>query len=68
MTVLISAAAGPVELWVEELTRFTPEFGVDAFVYWPSGDSEDPARRIELFASEIAPVVREAVGKEGSMA
>ena len=54
---------GPTEHWVEELTRFAMELGMDTFVYWPS---EDHVRQIELFAHEVAPAVREAVNAERS--
>ncbi|MCA1716628.1 MAG: LLM class flavin-dependent oxidoreductase [Actinobacteria bacterium] len=52
---------GPVSKWIEELTRFALEFGMDTFIYWPS---EDHVHQIEVFASEVAPAVREAVDKE----
>ncbi len=48
---------GPAEHWVEELTRFALELGMDTFIYWPS---EDHVRQVELFAGEVAPAVREA--------
>jgi hypothetical protein len=34
---------------------------MDTFIYWPS---EDYVRQIEVFANEVVPAVREAVGKE----
>ncbi len=49
---------GPASKWVEELTRFVLDLGMDTFIYWPSDDHE---RQVELFASEVAPAVREAV-------
>ncbi len=52
---------GSVSKWVEQLTRFVLEFGMDTFIYWPS---DDHIRQIEVFASEVAPAVREAVEKE----
>ncbi len=52
---------GSVSKWVEQLTRFVVEFGMDTFVYWPS---DDHIRQIEIFASEVVPAVREAVEKE----
>ena len=52
---------GPVSKWVEELTRFVLELGMDTFIYWPS---EDHVRQVEIFANEVAPAVREAVAKE----
>jgi alkanesulfonate monooxygenase SsuD/methylene tetrahydromethanopterin reductase-like flavin-dependent oxidoreductase (luciferase family) len=54
---------GPVSLWVEELTRFVLELGMDTFIYWPSEDRE---RQVELFAHEVVPAVREAVAAERS--
>jgi alkanesulfonate monooxygenase SsuD/methylene tetrahydromethanopterin reductase-like flavin-dependent oxidoreductase (luciferase family) len=52
---------GPVSKWVEELTRFALELGMDTFIYWPS---EDHVRQIEVFANEVVPAVREAVDVE----
>ena len=52
---------GPVSLWVEQLTRFSLEFGIDTFIYWPSEERE---RQVELFAGEVVPAVREAVSAE----
>ncbi len=52
---------GPASLWVEQLTRFALELGMDTFIYWPSEERE---RQVELFAGEVAPAVREAVGAE----
>jgi alkanesulfonate monooxygenase SsuD/methylene tetrahydromethanopterin reductase-like flavin-dependent oxidoreductase (luciferase family) len=56
---------GPVEHWVEELTRFTVDLGMDTFIYWPS---EDHVRQVELFAGEVVPAVRESVAAERSQA
>lgn len=49
---------GPVSKWVETLTGFALEHGMDTFIYWPSRDHE---RQVEVFASEVVPAVREAV-------
>ena len=49
---------GPASRWVETLTEFALEHGMDTFIYWPSGDHE---RQVELFAGEVVPAVREAV-------
>ncbi len=54
---------GPVSQWIEELSSFVVEFGMDTLIYWPSEDRE---RQVELFASEVAPAVREAVAAERS--
>src|SRR5690606_38882145 len=51
---------GPVKMWVEELTRFVVELGLDTFIYWPAGDR---LRQMERFANEVVPAVREAVDK-----
>ena len=51
---------GPVSRWVETLTGFALEHGMDTFIYWPSGDHE---RQVELFADEVVPAVREATGR-----
>lgn len=49
---------GPVSKWVETLTGFALEHGMDTFIYWPSQDHE---RQVEVFADEVVPAVREAV-------
>ena len=54
---------GPVSLWVEELTRFALELGMDTFIYWPQ---DDHVRQVEVFAQEVAPAVRESVAAERS--
>lgn len=48
---------GPVSHWTDQLTRFALDLGMDTFIFWPSEDHE---QQIELFAQEVAPVVREA--------
>lgn len=49
---------GPADQWVEQLTGLVTESGMDAFVFGPG---DDPVRQVEIFASEVAPGVREAV-------
>ena len=49
---------GPVSKWVEELSRFALDFGMDTFIHWPQ---EDHVRQVEVFAGEVVPAVREAV-------
>jgi alkanesulfonate monooxygenase SsuD/methylene tetrahydromethanopterin reductase-like flavin-dependent oxidoreductase (luciferase family) len=56
--------SGPVSKWVEQLTRFVLDLGLDTFIYWPSEDRE---RQVELFAHEVAPAVRGAVAAERSV-
>ena len=48
---------GPVEHWVEELTKLVRDFGFDGFVLSPADGSLE---QIERFATEVAPAVREA--------
>ncbi len=52
---------GPVSKWVEELTRFALELGMDTFIYWPQ---DDHVSQVEVFAQEVVPAVREAVAAE----
>ncbi len=54
---------GPPGKWVETLSGFALEHGMDTFVYWPSEDHE---RQVGLFAAEVVPGVREAVGRARS--
>jgi hypothetical protein len=49
---------GPVDYWVEELTRLIVEVGMDTFIYWPTADH---LHQVELFAAEVVPAVREQV-------
>ncbi|SIO89970.1 LLM class flavin-dependent oxidoreductase [Nocardiopsis sp. JB363] len=53
-----NALDGPVDQWVERITEFAVEYGMDTFVLGPAGES---AEQVELFAAEVAPAVREAV-------
>jgi alkanesulfonate monooxygenase SsuD/methylene tetrahydromethanopterin reductase-like flavin-dependent oxidoreductase (luciferase family) len=48
---------GPVEKWVETLTEWALELGVDSFIFWPP-DTE--TGQIERFATEVVPAVRAA--------
>jgi alkanesulfonate monooxygenase SsuD/methylene tetrahydromethanopterin reductase-like flavin-dependent oxidoreductase (luciferase family) len=51
---------GPVEEWVDELTRLVVETGMDTFIL---GLPEPPGNQIERFMAEVAPRVRENVNK-----
>jgi alkanesulfonate monooxygenase SsuD/methylene tetrahydromethanopterin reductase-like flavin-dependent oxidoreductase (luciferase family) len=57
-----AAGEGPLDglpsKWVETLTGFAIQHGMDTFIYWPSEDHE---RQTEIFANEVVPAVREAV-------
>jgi alkanesulfonate monooxygenase SsuD/methylene tetrahydromethanopterin reductase-like flavin-dependent oxidoreductase (luciferase family) len=49
---------GPVERWVDTLTKLYQDYQMNTFVYWPTGDRE---RQSQLFAEEVVPAVREAL-------
>lgn len=51
---------GPVDYWIEELTRLVVEVGMDTFIYWPA---DDRMHQLERFAAEIVPAVREQVAR-----
>ena len=51
---------GPVDRWVDTLTGLHLESGMNAFVYWPSGDRE---RQSRIFAAEVVPAVRSALAQ-----
>ena len=53
-----AALVGRPARWVEQLSHFALELGMDTFIYWPA---EDPVRQTELFSSEVVPAVRETV-------
>jgi alkanesulfonate monooxygenase SsuD/methylene tetrahydromethanopterin reductase-like flavin-dependent oxidoreductase (luciferase family) len=50
---------GPVSYWVDELAH-TAELGMDAFIFWPSG--QDRVGQVQTFAAEVAPAVRASAG------
>ena len=50
---------GPVEHWVEELTKLVTESRFDGIVLW--ADHDDPLGQTERFASEVVPRVRDAI-------
>ena len=50
---------GPVGRWVDTLTTLHAESQMNAFVFWPSGDRE---RQSRVFAEQVVPAVRSAVG------
>ena len=56
--------AGPPKDWAETLSGFALGCGMDAFVFWPKVPLEEHERQVSLFATEVAPAVREAVEKE----
>ena len=52
---------GPTSSWVQTLAEFVLQYGMDTFIYWPSGDHE---RQVEIFAREVVPAVKETVRSE----
>lgn len=54
---------GPIEQWVDELTRLVIDQGMDTFIL---GLPEPPGNQIERFIAEIAPRVRENVAAHRS--
>ena len=48
---------GPVELWIDTLSRWIEDLGIDAFVFWPS---QPGVVEIDRFAEEVVPAVRGA--------
>jgi hypothetical protein len=55
------ALVGPVDAWIETLTEWAIDLGIDTFVFWPS---DSATTSVERFAAEIAPAVREAVAAD----
>lgn len=51
---------GPVDQWVEALAALTLDRGMDAYLFGTDGDVEGQLRR---FAEEVAPRVRDEVGR-----
>lgn len=51
---------GPVQYWVDELTRLAVEVGIDTFIYWPA---DERMRQIEFFAAEVVSAVKDQVAK-----
>jgi alkanesulfonate monooxygenase SsuD/methylene tetrahydromethanopterin reductase-like flavin-dependent oxidoreductase (luciferase family) len=49
---------GPPDQWIETLGGWALEFGLDAFILWPS---DTGTGQVERFATEVAPEVRRAV-------
>jgi alkanesulfonate monooxygenase SsuD/methylene tetrahydromethanopterin reductase-like flavin-dependent oxidoreductase (luciferase family) len=49
---------GPVDRWVDTLTRLHVEHRMNAFVYWPVATRE---RQAHIFAEEVVPAVRKAL-------
>jgi alkanesulfonate monooxygenase SsuD/methylene tetrahydromethanopterin reductase-like flavin-dependent oxidoreductase (luciferase family) len=52
--------AGPTDHWVARLSAWATEVGIDSFILYAADGSADQVRR---FAAEVAPAVREQVGR-----
>ena len=52
---------GPPQRWVDTLADLYENQQMNAFVYWPSADRE---RQSRIFAEEVVPLAREAMGSE----
>lgn len=52
---------GPLDLWVERLSSWAVDLGIDTFVFWPPGQG---TAQIERFAQEVVPGVRGASPRE----
>ncbi|MGW4470140.1 LLM class flavin-dependent oxidoreductase [Nonomuraea sp. NPDC004354] len=50
---------GPPALWAEQLTELVHRYGMSVFVLAPADE-----RDLKIFAEEVAPAVRQAVGRE----
>ncbi|MGP3923472.1 LLM class flavin-dependent oxidoreductase [Streptomyces sp. 8N616] len=50
---------GSVRQWVDQLGSVVRDFGMNGFVYWPADDHE---RQLALFAEEVVPAARAALG------
>jgi alkanesulfonate monooxygenase SsuD/methylene tetrahydromethanopterin reductase-like flavin-dependent oxidoreductase (luciferase family) len=48
---------GPVDLWVDTLTTWATDLGLDSFIFWAPGTRTE---QVERFAAEIASAVRAA--------
>lgn len=51
---------GPVDQWVDELTRLSVDLGMDSYIFGPA---EDPERQLRRFAEEVMPRVHENVAR-----
>ena len=59
-----AASEAPSKKWVEPLTGYAVEYGINTFVFWPKGRMEEHERQAELLAAEVAPAVHGAVRRE----
>jgi alkanesulfonate monooxygenase SsuD/methylene tetrahydromethanopterin reductase-like flavin-dependent oxidoreductase (luciferase family) len=50
---------GPASHWIDEITGYYHNVGMDSFIFWPAGGNEE--EQIRHFAEEVAPGVRARV-------
>lgn len=53
---------GSVEHWIETLTGWATELGVDAFIYWPAEMTD-----LRRYGTEVVPAVKAALGQGTSV-
>jgi len=51
---------GPVDRWVDELTKLTIEYGMDSYIF---ATADSPESQLQRFALEVIPQVRENVAR-----
>lgn len=51
---------GPPAQWIDKLSGWAIDLGIDGFVFWPP---DDGVEQIERFAREIVPAVRRAISE-----
>jgi alkanesulfonate monooxygenase SsuD/methylene tetrahydromethanopterin reductase-like flavin-dependent oxidoreductase (luciferase family) len=51
---------GDVESWVDTLTGWAVELGLDTFILWPM---TEPRAQLEVFATQVVPAVRQRVSE-----
>lgn len=49
------ALVGPVAYWADRLLGLAQSHALDTFILWPAGDVD---AQLELFAAQVAPLVR----------
>src|SRR5205814_340751 len=54
---------GPPQRWADALAGYYHEVGMDTFIFWPAGGDEE--QQFRLFAEEVVPTARTAIGAGG---
>jgi alkanesulfonate monooxygenase SsuD/methylene tetrahydromethanopterin reductase-like flavin-dependent oxidoreductase (luciferase family) len=55
-----SGLIGDVRTWIDALTDWSLDLGLDTFIFWPK---HAPLAQLEIFATEVVPGVRQRVGE-----